>query len=57
MECEGDCINTHGEHSGDVRPYQVLAEDGWNWGEFFYCDNAAEEDARRGFQLILEFTK
>ena len=48
-KCEGDCIETHGEHSGDVQHVHVVASDGYDWGDFWYCRNAIEEDSRRGF--------
>lgn len=48
IKCEGSCE----EHKGDVKRVHV-----WygskDWGEFDYCDQAIEEDERRGMQIEL----
>lgn len=51
MNCEGDCIYTHGEHRGRVRNVRVTGN-GLPWGiPFAYCDNARIEDLLRGYTV------
>ena len=48
-QCEGKC---DGMHTGDVLRVTVNHNAGpgeYNWGEFWYCLNARQEDRRRGF--------
>jgi hypothetical protein len=46
--CEGACE----VHSENLRQVHVVDnESGRDWGEFTYCDNAIQEDLRRGFQI------
>lgn len=46
--CEGNCD----EHRGDVKCFQVIdGKDNYDWGFYFYCEKAVEEDLRRGFKL------
>jgi hypothetical protein len=50
-ECDGSCD----EHSGDVKRYRVVdPTNHQDWGHYWYCDEAVEEDKRRGFNLISE---
>lgn len=48
--CEGNCIETHGEHRGEVKQVFII---GWTKEPciFCYCQNAVEEDERRGFVI------
>ncbi len=51
MNCEGDCIHTHGEHAGEVVPVIVKGY-GMPWDiHFNYCANAIAEDLYRGFTV------
>ena len=38
--------------SHDVRIVHVMRPGGTDWGEFAYCQNAIDEDERRGFLVI-----
>jgi len=49
MQCEGNCIKKYGRHSGDVKRVKIPG-----WGEFFYCDNAIQEDISREFVVDVE---
>ena len=52
MKCEGACD----EHRGEVRKVTVTDPDvnrGGEWGTFWYCETAIEDDRRNGF--IVEF--
>lgn len=44
MECEGSCEN----HEGEVVKVKVKTLKGFDWGEFYYCQNAIKEDRNRG---------
>jgi len=46
-DCEGNCLNTHGQHKGDVRRVRVVGERGFDYGFFDYCENAIEEGQQR----------
>lgn len=48
--CEGNCLETHGEHRGTVEKVLVTGN-GWQPMTFYYCSNAVEEDEKRGFQV------
>lgn len=54
IKCEGNCIETHGEHSGEVKPVIVYSHE-WKDTKFNYCHNAIEEDRRRGFIVEIQF--
>lgn len=48
-ECEGNCD----EHRGETRCVRVYdKEHGSDWGWFSYCEEAIEEDTRRGMAFI-----
>ncbi len=49
-KCEGNCIETHGEHKGEVSHVVVYSID-WKETKFNYCQNAVDEDTRRGFTV------
>lgn len=53
LQCDGNCIETHGEHSGRVRLVAVTSPTFQSEWSFNYCDNAISEDKERGF-LITE---
>ena len=46
-KCEGSCK----EHKGEVKKVHVKSYT-VKWGSFYYCDEAIEEDKRRGFSVI-----
>lgn len=48
--CEGNCLVTHGEHTGAVERVLVSGMDTVAM-EFFYCQNAIQEDESRGFKV------
>ena len=48
--CEGNCLETHGTHKGEVIAV-ILSGQGWKDTKFNYCQNAIEEDERRGFSV------
>lgn len=48
--CEGDC------RDGAICPLptkkvRVVAKNGYDWGNFWYCEEAVAEDVRRGFTV------
>lgn len=47
MKCDGACT----EHKGEVKPVYVRY-----WGNFFYCEEAIEEDTRRGLEVEIRST-
>lgn len=48
-ECEGGCEG----HRGETRCVRAVdKEHGNDWGWFSYCEEAIEEDTRRGLALI-----
>ena len=49
-KCEGNCLQTHGEHKGEVKPVVVYSIE-WEETKFNYCENAIYEDIRRGFTV------
>ncbi len=51
--CEGNCIETHGEHSGQVREVSVIGNGHRNPFTFNYCENAIKEDESRGFAVLI----
>lgn len=48
--CEGSCE----EHIGEIRQVRVIGKGGYDWGLFFYCEEAIEEDKRRGNTVIID---
>lgn len=49
--CEGSCE----EHRGPIRRVEVKCDghpEG-TWGAFWYCEEAIEEDKRRGLNLVI----
>jgi len=46
--CEGACKH----HVGPIQRVHVVGH-GHDWGEFWYCQNAIEEDRRRGFTVTI----
>lgn len=48
--CQGNCIATHKEHKGLVQQVRVHGF-GSESINFNYCQNAIEEDGRRGFSI------
>ena len=48
--CEGNCLATHGEHSREVEKVLVSGM-GTVEMEFYYCQNAIQEDEKRGFTV------
>ena len=55
MKCEGNCIETHGEHLGEVNHIMVKGKEFFNGKPFTfdYCQNAIQEDERRGFEVTI----
>lgn len=51
LKCEGNCLTTHGQHKGVVKPVTVYGNT-WHPMTFNYCDNAIEEDNNRGFSVV-----
>lgn len=49
--CEGVCADGC---TGDTRRVHVVAEDGYDWGYFMYCETAIKTDRGRGFIVIDE---
>jgi hypothetical protein len=51
--CQGNCMETHGSHSGEV--YEVIVS-GYSWKPttFLYCQTAIDEDKRRGFDVFIK---
>jgi hypothetical protein len=48
MKCEGSCE----QHHGEVVSVRVIDKDtGQDWGLFNYCEEAIQEDLRRGFEV------
>jgi hypothetical protein len=45
--CEGSCE----KHIGEVRRVHVYGKNGYDWGEFDYCDTAINEDINRGMTI------
>lgn len=45
--CEGSCE----EHSGNIRSVHVTGQNGHDWGVFMYCEEAINEDQRRGLSV------
>lgn len=54
MKCEGSCE----EHRGQIRRVEIKSDKHPNgtWGAFNYCEEAIEEDQRRGFTPIIMST-
>lgn len=50
VECEGACEYRDG-HSGQARKYRITGPDGYCWGEYWYCDAAAEHDRNNGLSV------
>lgn len=48
-KCEADCQ----PHRGEVKHVHVTHESR-DWGLFWYCDAAVEEDLERGFTVTTE---
>jgi len=48
--CEGNCVETHGSHRGKVKEV-IISGNNWQKMTFFYCQNAIEEDIKRGFNV------
>lgn len=48
--CEGNCLETHGAHKGEVIP--VICRMAGHSYRFNYCEQAIEEDTLRGFDVI-----
>ena len=48
LSCEGNCMETHGGHKGDVLSV-VVSGNGLKDYTFIYCENAINEDISRGF--------
>ena len=48
MECQGEC-KKHDECKGEVRPVMVYGSFCPTGMQFTYCQEAREEDERRGF--------
>lgn len=53
--CEGNCLETHSEHKGEVVAV-IISGNGWQKTKFNYCQNAIEEDERRGFFVRQQLT-
>lgn len=51
-KCEGSCE----EHRGEVVRVKVT-DTGKDWGEFDYCQEAIEEDKRRGLEVHILYHK
>ena len=51
MTCDGGHYECETECTGDVVPVNVTHPSGRNWGTFWYCTTAIEEDERRGFRV------
>lgn len=52
VECEGNCVRDDGGHSGEVVRVNVTdASNSKDFGGYWYCDNAINEDRRRGFAV------
>jgi hypothetical protein len=51
MKCEGNCTEDNGLHKGDVRT--VIVTDKNRSFKFNYCEEAIEEDRRRGFTVTV----
>jgi hypothetical protein len=50
LECQGKCK----EHRGTIRRVEVRdIRSGKDWGLFSYCDEAIEEDIRRGLDVSI----
>lgn len=50
-ECEGAC-SFHGDCTGEVKRVRVTKGID-NWGDWWYCDYAIEQDRRHGFDVEL----
>lgn len=48
-KCQGACE----KHIGIVRLYNVKAEDGFDWSDYWYCDEAVSIDTENGFSVEL----
>ena len=46
-ECDGACK----EHVGQIKRVHVIDPRGYDWGEFFYCENAIKIDRERGMKV------
>jgi len=46
LNCEGGCE----KHFGTIRRVNV-SHKGYDWGEFYYCEIAIQEDISRGFEV------
>lgn len=50
MKCDGNCVQTHGEHKMEVK-HVIVYNHEWKETKFNYCQNAVDEDRRRGFTV------
>jgi hypothetical protein len=50
-ECDGTC-SFHGDCIGEVKRVRVTKGID-NWGDWWYCDYAIEQDRRHGFDVEL----
>ena len=49
-ECYGSCE----EHIGKIQYVNVKdSKDGYNWGEFYYCENAIKDDTENGLIVTI----
>jgi hypothetical protein len=46
--CQGACLHTHNGHKGEIKQVQIWY-DVKDCGLFWYCENAIEENIKRGF--------
>ena len=51
MNCEGNCLETHGEHFGEVERVMIKGFLSSSL-TFNYCQNAIQEDKNRGFEVV-----
>jgi hypothetical protein len=50
-KCDGNCMETHGAHVGVVQRVLVMRA-GFPEMRFSYCENAIQEDERRGYFVV-----
>jgi hypothetical protein len=53
LKCEGNCIEDFGEHKGTVKEV-IVSGITFKPMTFNYCENAIEEDTRRGFTVEIK---
>lgn len=46
-KCQGNCST----HSEEVYRVRVTGRDGYDWGEWVYCQRAINEDERNGMKV------